>query len=258
MECNKFIGEYIKYISKGLKEIEKNNSCLIELPFPRPSGDSVFIKISKNNNNTYVLSDQGFMDEYLFHYGMNLWDLSKSADEIFTQLRRRYKIPLNNKSPEILLFSSKSDINKKIFQMSNIISELASLRFLAQPVQFDLFKAKVKFFCQNNKLNFKEEPNISFQIDSENYQFQFDFLFYKNNVFVKLLKKRRIRHWALNFRVIKEYQGNNGAPKLVAFYSDKEDVDKNLIKKWFGTHIDGIFNFNKEKIQILNFLEKTE
>ena len=131
-KCNELTKRYLEYLSKDLKEITHEDYCWIELPFPRPIGDSIFVRIDKIEDG-YMLSDHGFMIEYLWHYGLNLWKLEGLAGDIFDSLKSRYDIVDEGNDGAIKLVSRPERLMARIFQMSNIMNELSFLRLLATP-----------------------------------------------------------------------------------------------------------------------------
>ncbi len=124
MNCKTLLDKYIQYLKNYLSFEEIEGKCQLEIPFPRPSRDSIILKIEKLPDGTYKITDDGFMDEYLFLYGLNLWDLKKkSLKKEFERLKKAYKIILED-SPEIIIIANEDNLLSQIYEMSELLNEI--------------------------------------------------------------------------------------------------------------------------------------
>lgn len=255
MECQNIIENYLNYLKKDLRELRNESQCNIDLPFPKPDGDSVAISIVKKGSN-YLISDKGFMDEYLFLNGLDLWDLPDKPNDIFLHLRRTYKIKSNRK-PEIVIEANPDDLYLKIYQLSNVINELSSLRLLTTPVAFSYFKTSIRIYLDKHRVNYKINPNkFEFKLHKSSFSFQLDFLFYKNNAYVKLISSDSIiKDWAIRFVKLRRYYKLKGKSiKLWVIYNDKDGVKPKEINRWFEEDIDNSFGWYSERENIASLV----
>ncbi len=255
MECQNILINYLNYLKKDLKEIREDTKCEIELPFPKPDGDSVLLSIEKKGDK-FLISDKGFMDEYLFLNGLDLWDLPDKPKDIFLHLRRTYNIDLRYK-PEIVISANKNELYLKIFQLSNIISELSSLKLLTPPITFSYFKTSIKMYLDKNSINYKiDPPRFEFKLHKSDFSFQLDFLFHKNRSYVKLISSDSIiKNWALRFIKLKRYYQLTDKPfQLWVIYNDKDGVKAKDIYKWFGEDMDDAFAWHSDKEKLITLI----
>lgn len=260
MECTEILDNYIKFLSRNLIELKEKGYCEIGLPFPKPNGDSIILRIVKLSEDIYLISDEGFMDMFLFENGLDLWKLSsEKASDTFKYLRKRYGIK-NSGKPYIVIEATKENLYERIFEMSNIMNELASLKLLTHSIQFDYFKDTVKLFFEKNRLNFKYKPDrLQFEWSEQNYSFDLDFLYYKKELFIKLLSSKTIiKSWALNFRIIKEfYETQNQDIILWTIFNEKAGITSEKIQKWFQNSVDNVIGWYTQKERIPEILEKS-
>lgn len=256
MENSEFLEGYLKYLSKNLIETKEDNFYEFELPFPRPAGDSVILLIKAKRNGEYIISDDGFMDAYLFSYGIDLWkDRTEKIKDHFTLLKERYNFILDE-APYIAIKANKNNIFSRLYDMSNIISELGSLKLLAPSVQFEYFKTSVNLYFKKHHLNFKTSPDrIRFEMNRQEYSFELDFLIYDKSAYIKLISTTKMIHyWALNFIKMKEYyKDHDSKVELWTIFNDKAGLDSENIFKWFGDSVDHVIGWysDKEKLEKL-------
>ena len=144
--------------------------------------------------------------------------------------------------------------------MSNIMNELASLKLLTPSVQFDYFKETVKLFFEKNKLEFRYKPDrLQFEWSEQNYSFDLDFLYYKKEIYIKLLSSKTIiKSWALNFRIIKEfYETQNQDIILWTISNEKAGITSEKIQKWFQNSVDNVIGWYNQKERIPEILKSS-
>ena len=253
MECKNILEGYLKFLSKDLIDLEKKGYCEIELPFPKPSGDSIVLKISPSSEGNFLISDDGFMDQFLFNNGLDLWNLSsEKARNAFSYLRKRYRV-LSKEKPNVAILSDKDTIYNRLFQMSNVMNELASLKILAPSVQFTYFKqAIVVYFKRKNfEVTYNPEP-IKFEWTQQEYSFNLDFLFYKKNIYAKVIaSETNITRWALRFNIVKSFfETQNKEITLWAIFNDKAGITSDDLFKWFRDSVDETIAWYSQKEKI--------
>lgn len=118
---------YLKLLKKYSTLSKEKDSYYLGLPFPLPSGDQIKISIKKADDTHFFLSDDGFMDEYFFAHGQDLWDLTKtSMKEIFNQLIKRHDI-LKKFKTEIVIKVPNNKLSFFLYEFSELLSELSHL-----------------------------------------------------------------------------------------------------------------------------------
>lgn len=71
MECENILEGYFNFLKKDLMEIRENEQCKLELPFPRPAGDFIQLSIKEISKGRTLISDDGFIFDYLLSYGID-------------------------------------------------------------------------------------------------------------------------------------------------------------------------------------------
>ena len=250
MESKSLTEGYFKYLGKELIETKSDNIYEFEIPFPRPSGDSIILRIIQKANGDYLISDNGFMDAYLFGYGINLWKArEKNIRERVRFLIKRYNLVLNE-TPYLVIKAKEVDLYSKIYKMSNLINDIESLKLFAPPVQFKYFRTSVRVYFKEKRVSFKENPkNIEFTLSRNDFSFNLDFLLYNKNAYIKLITtERMIRYWALNFIKVKEYYSKQGENiELWTIFNDRAGIASDEIYKWFSESVDQVIGWNSDK-----------
>jgi len=255
MECDNVLDGYFKYLRKDLVELKEKGFCKIELPFPRPAGDSIVLLIEELDKGTFLISDEGFIDDYLFSYAIDLWDLSaKRMSELFLRTKKRYNI-LAEKKPYIAIESTREELYESIFQMSNIMNELASLTLLVRSGTIDIFRRNVEIYLKENNVSFTEDPKVKITLHGSLYSFPFEFKFQKGNILTKVITSNEIvKDWAVNFDQIKRhYPKESKIPKLWALYNDKDKIDIKKVSDFLGDYADQILAWSIDKEKFLQF-----
>jgi len=257
MQIENLADGYIKFLGKQLIETKEDNIHKFELPFPHPSGDSIILTVTEKQNGEMIISDNGFIDAYLFNYGIDLWKIKqKKIREDFKSLRERYNLILEE-APYLVIKSEKDNLYSRIYEMANLINELASFKLLAPSVQFKYFKQTVKFYFIDKKIDFKENPDtLEFKISENRFSIDLDFLIYKRKAYIKLISsKKKIRYWALNFIKIKEYyRSHNQDLELWTFFNERAGIESNHITKWFGNAVDQVLGWQTEKDKLVDLV----
>lgn len=125
MNCKILLEKYFEFLKNNLSLEVKGGIYRLELPFPRPSRDSIVLNIIKLSEENYKITDAGFMDEYLFNYGINLWDLEiEPLKDEFERLKKAYKI-ISEDSPDIVIIAEKHSLFHQIYEMSELLNELS-------------------------------------------------------------------------------------------------------------------------------------
>ena len=249
MNCENLVGGYLDYLKKDLLEVKENGICKLELPFPRPAGDSIVLTIKTEKKDLVLISDDGFMDDYLFSYGIDLWDLSADRmKELFSRLVKRYNI-IKNRTPEIAITVKKEDLFHGIFEMSNIMNELSSLKLLVTPSSFDPFRNQVEMYFKEHKIKFDPDRSVKIELHNNPYNFKFEFAFKKFNAYTKIITSNDIvKDWAVNFDQIKKrFITKNRSVELWALYNDKDTVDRKRINDFLDDYADQILAWSKDK-----------
>lgn len=249
MECNKLLEGYFNFLRKDLSEIRQRDYCRLELPFPKPSGDVVVLTIKDIGNDKRLITEEGFVFEYFFTHGIDLWHLTAdSMRELLNNIKKRYKT-LEKYEPEFAIEVTSNDIFKGIFQMSNIINELISMKLLITPVTKKPFQGTVESFFNKNNLNFKRNPRIELLIRNHTYHLTFDYLFEKSKTYTKVITSTGIiKDWALNFDQIRKH-GNN--VKLWALYNDIDGINEDTIYDFLPDYADQVIAWSKDKKKFL-------
>ena len=246
MECEHILEGYFNFLKKNLTEIREKEFCKLELPFPRPAGDFIQLSIKEIPNGGRLISDEGFIFDYLFSYGIDLWKLTAdSMKEILSRTIKRYDVQKRHK-PDIVIKSSKETLFQDIFRMSNILNELASLKLLVTPAPTDLFRRTVETYFGEKRLKYSSDPKIKIEIQDEPFSFQLDFLFEEKKTYTKIITSDSIvKDWAVNFDQIRK----NSEEDLVlwALYNDKDNVKSTRLNAFLGDYADAILAWSVDK-----------
>lgn len=246
MECENILEGYFNFLKKDLMEIREKEQCKLELPFPRPAGDFIQLSIKDFPNGKHLISDEGFIFDYILSYGINLWELTAdSMKDILSRIIKRYHIQTKYK-PEIVIESSKKSLFQDIFRMSNILNELASLKLLITPTPFNLFQKTVETYFTEKRIKYSLNSNITVKIQEKPYSFSLDFLFKEKKTYTKIITSNSIiKDWAVNFDQIKKHYEEDVV--LWALYNDKDRIDSTRLKAFLGDYADAILAWSVDK-----------
>lgn len=246
MESENILEGYFNFLKKDLMEIREKEHCKLELPFPRPAGDFIQLSIKELPNGKRLISDEGFIFDYLLSYGIELWKLTAdSMKEILSRVINRYRIQTNYK-PEIVIKSSKETLFQDIFRMSNILNELASLKLLITPAPINLFRKTVETYFAKKRIKYTSNPNIEIEIQEKPYSFSLDFLFKEKRTYTKIITSDSIvKDWAVNFDQIKRHYEEDVV--LWALYNDRDKVDSTKLNAFLGDYADAILVWSIDK-----------
>jgi len=246
MECDNILEGYFNFLRKNLIEIREKEYCKLELPFPRPAGDFIQLSIKELSNGKRLISDDGFIFDYLFSYGIDLWNLTAySMKDVLSRCIKRYHIQTKYK-PEIVIESSKESLFQEIFRMSNLLNELTSLKLLVTPGTFNLFQKTVETYFTKKRIKYSVNPNIKVKIREKPYSFSLDFQFKEKKTYTKIITSDSIvKDWAVNFDQIKRHYEEDVI--LWALYNDRDRIDPIRLEAFLGDYSDAILAWSADK-----------
>lgn len=248
MGCENILEGYFKFLRENLIQTEEDGVCQVELPFPIPAGDFIVLSIKNDPQFEKVISDNGYVFEFLFNYGIDLWKLTAdSMRVIFDKIRKRYEI-LTQYNPEIVIKSSEECLPKDIFKMSNIINELTSIKLLITPAPIDVFRQNVVKYFKIKGIRYISDPKINVKIRKEKFTFNLDFLFRRKNTYTKIITSDSIvKEWAVNFDQIK--RNSDEDLSLWALYNDQDHLNIPRLEAFLGDYADRILAWSIDKNQ---------
>jgi len=252
MGCEELLEGYFNFLKKNLLEVKEKEYCKLELPFPKPGGDVIQIGINETLNDMRLISDQGFIFDYLLSYGIDLWGLtSDSMKSVFARLMKRENLLVRFK-PEIVIESSLNTLFSDIFRMSIILNELASLRLLVTPTSPDFFRKSVEMYFDDKKIKYISNPRIKLEIKKEPISFSLDFRFIANNTYAKVITSDSIiKNWAVNFDQIKRYSDEDLS--LWAIYNDRDNITAKKIEIFLDDYADNIIAWSIDSYKFEKF-----
>lgn len=123
------LSKYSKYLQNMATRVSEKGEYKMELPFPRPSGESIVLCITEEGDD-YIISDGGFMDTHLFDCGIDLWKLDvDKMKKYFEICRKRYGI-VQKYAPSIALSANEKSLFRRIYDMSTVLTILSHFKVL--------------------------------------------------------------------------------------------------------------------------------
>jgi len=124
--CNAVIDNYIGWLSNNFIVTNARDNCIITIPYKRPDGDFIEVKLVEEGGKSY-LTDNGGTYDYLFISGMDLLSLSTSREMLIRTILNSNGVTLYNDVE--LAVELNEDIDMGL-AMSKLIRAINSLQYL--------------------------------------------------------------------------------------------------------------------------------
>jgi hypothetical protein len=147
VECERLIGDYLRWLKEGLRVNELETSCQIATPFLDRHNDEIEIYVEKRNGG-FVLTDDGYTVSDLEAGGMT-FETEKRKLHLQAILNG---FGVRNDNGELLVAATQQDFPQKKHALVQAILSINDMFIMAEEHVFSLFKEDVARFLEQNAI----------------------------------------------------------------------------------------------------------
>ncbi len=163
------IEEYIRWIKDNtiIKSVEDGKTCAVSTPFLDRHNDHVEIYVKKKDDNTFILTDDGYTIADLRMSGMEI--SSPKREKIFRTVLKGFGV--QSQDDELYVEATLHNIGQKKHYLLHAILAVNDMFSLSQESVYSLFKEDVEaFFKANNIIHTRDvkmigKSNLDYNID---------------------------------------------------------------------------------------------
>ncbi len=166
-ECEKLIGDYLRWLKAGLEVSELEQSCKIATPFLDRHNDEIEIYVEKSNGSL-LLTDDGY----------TIRDLASSGMTFSTEKRNAHLTAILNgfgvrrEGDELRVHASVQDFPQKKHNLVQAMLAVNDMFVMSEEHVLSLFKEDVQKFLETNSIPVFPEFNL---IGRSGFNHKFDF-----------------------------------------------------------------------------------
>jgi len=148
MNCEDIIREYLKYLNGCFIVESTEGGCIIQTPYLSPDNDSIYIYITKHNDE-YTISDQTQAMEYLFLQGVDIASKSRRSAYLGTILNG---LNVGMHEDELYINTSLENIADGIFRIIEAIRSVQSLYLTKRSRSYMDFREEVAIWLDSYQI----------------------------------------------------------------------------------------------------------
>ena len=146
-ECERLIGEYLRWLKEGLRVSELETSCQISTPFLDRHNDEIEIYVEKRNGGL-VLTDDGYTISDLEATGMTFETVKRKSH--LQAILNGFGVRQEN--GELLVAATPHDFPQKKHALVQAILSVNDMFIMAEEHVLSLFKEDVTRFLEQNAI----------------------------------------------------------------------------------------------------------
>jgi hypothetical protein len=228
----KFIEKYLSWLRENIfiNELEEGKKWVINSPFLDRHNDYIEIYVLKKAEDTFILTDDGFVYDDLITGGCEPIS-SPKRKELFKLTLLGFGVSFNEKTHEIYIETSMTDVGKNKHKLAQAMLSIGDMFMLASVNVSTIFKEDVKAFFKKKDIPFNYDLKITGKSFIEhNIEIALPLVKNAPETMIKVINNP-IKAYAINaiftFNDIKEIRKEVNS---VVIYNDEQKVAKGFVQ----------------------------